>query len=140
MPICSHNSNFRYLSFQSFSNLCGYIFKASRSSFFCFRVPFLFFENLIPNLCRHCVYMYVPTGQKCHTNAYGKFHAFPHPKSYFLIIFTYSDQWFMFLFPQLQIFFFEFQVCKLPRQFLSFFCTISSHIFPLNFSLIKKRT
>jgi len=75
--------------------------------------------------------MYVHTGQKC------KFHAFPHPKSYFLTIFTYSDQWFWFiyLFPQLQIVLFRISSLQIAMTIFVLFFTISSHVFPLDFSL-----
>ena len=52
-PTFSHNSNFRYLSSQSLTKLCGYIFEVSCSSFFCFSVPILTFENFIRNSFEH---------------------------------------------------------------------------------------
>ena len=110
----------------------------SHSSFFHFRDPFLFSENLIPNLFRHCVYMYVHRGQKCHRNVYCKFHAFPNPKSYFLSIFTYFNQWFMFLFPPIQIVFFRISSLQIAMTILVLFFTISSHEFSINCSFIVR--
>ena len=52
-PTFSNNSNLPYLSSQSLTKLCGYIFEVLCSIFFCFSVPILIFENCISNLFQH---------------------------------------------------------------------------------------